>query len=213
MKRIFTTVLLLSALLLTGCFQNDRSDPLETSNTQSGISDQASSDAVARIAYYEELVAALQEEVLAMKAELFATKTEYEKRIAELEASKEEQTKNDDFTYTVSSNGVTVIGYKGDALSVQIPSMIDGRPVIAIGDRAFSGNTKVQSVTVPDGVVTVGWFAFSGCVSLGAVTLPASVSSISYGTFENCPSSLTVFCPAGSYAQKYAQSYGIATVG
>lgn len=210
MKRKIFTVLLLLALLLTGCVQNDRKDSSNNA-VQQGTSDPTAID-TARFAYFEHLVASLQEEVLAMKAELFVTKTEYEKRIAELEASKEEATKSDDFTYTVSANGVTVIGYKGDALFVEIPSMIDGRPVIAIGDRAFMGNTKLQSVTVPDGVLTVGWFAFSGCVSLQTITLPASVSSISYAALENCPPSLKVFCPSGSYAQKYAQSYGIATV-
>ena len=212
MKRFFVILLAFGVCLLYGCASGKAEEKKQSVDTQAIANAQGDSDFYARIAYYEQLVATLQEEVLAMKTELFEAKIEYEARIAELEATLEEQAKNDDFTYTVSADGVTIIGYRGDALRVQIPDQIDGIPVVAIGDRAFAGNTKIQSVTVPDGVVTVGWFAFSGCVSLGSVTLPASVLSISYGAFENCPSSLTVFCTSNSYAQKYAQSYGIATV-
>ncbi|MBQ9760101.1 MAG: leucine-rich repeat domain-containing protein [Clostridia bacterium] len=181
-----------------------------TDNSDQNGTDAPATDAE-RLAYYENLVTSLQAEILAIKAELHATKTEYENRIEEMESEKNDTAQQAEFTYTVSGNSVTVTAYNGKSVSVQIPALIDGKAVTAIGDKTFLNNTTVQSVVIPEGVKTVGWFAFSGCVSLGAVSLPSSVESISYGAFENCNRALTVFCPAGSYAESYARSYGIAT--
>ena len=196
-----------------GTEQTTNKPTYENSGTTMQNPDQMPNSDADKLAYYEKLVGELQADLLAMQSELFATKTEYEERIAELEAEKngEATPQTKDFTYTVSENSVTVTGYKGSSVRVEIPSVIEGRNVVAIGDKVFQNNKKVQSIVVPEGVKTIGWFAFSGCISLGAVTMPASVESISYGAFENCPSSLTVFCPSDSYAWQYAKSYGIAT--
>ncbi len=172
----------------------------------------ATSDAE-RLAYYEKRVGELEAELLRVRAEYFAAKAVYEERIAELEEGETDtSTAESDFTYTVSAAGVTLTFYEGTDPNVHIPATIEGRAVIAIEDKTFLGNTSIQSVVVPEGVQRIGWFAFSGCSSLGAISLPASVSIISYGAFENCSQSLTIFCPEGSYAKRYAQSYGIATV-
>lgn len=233
-KKTLCTCLALMAVTCSGCGweagsnadQSTTTDPYGSSTGQTttvtpqgsgttkgeGQTDAPDEDA-SKLAYYEKLVGELQAELLAMKAELFETRTEYEERIAELEAGKNEkdepQTKA--FTYTVSGDSVTITAYTGSDVHVQIPSTIDGKSVTALGDKVFMNNKKVESVVVPEGVKTVGWFAFSGCISLSAVSMPASVESISYGAFENCPASLTVFCPSDSYAAKYAKSYGIAT--
>ena len=207
MKKCYLCFLLvIGVLLLVGCGARaeDRAEEAEEV-------DEGDREAAARLLYYEQLVNDLQSELLAMRAELFSTKTEYNARLEELEASLAVSASLP-FTYTVSDAGVTVTAYTGNDVSVSIPATIDGRAVIAIGDRAFMNCKTVQSVVVPEGVREIGWFAFSGCISLGGVSLPASVEAICYGAFENCPSALTVFCQKDSYAQKYAESYGIATV-
>ena len=155
----------------------------------------------------------LQAEVLAVKTELFMAKSEYDARLAELEAQKELSAVGIPFAYAVAENGVTITAYTGNDVNVAIPASVDGKPVIAIGDKAFLNNKTVQSITLPEGVKSIGWFAFSGCISLGAIRMPSSVEAIAYGAFENCPTSLTVFSPKGSYAERYAQSYGIAFSG
>ena len=167
----------------------------------------------ARLVYYEQLVNELKSEILAVKADLFSAKSEYEERLRELEDGREASASGGAFTYTVEGDRITITAYTGTDGNVTIPSLIDGRCVVAIGDKAFLNNRTVQSIMLPEGIETIGWFAFSGCISLGAISVPSSVTSISYGAFENCPSALTIFCPTGSYAQKYAQSYGIATAG
>lgn len=117
----------------------------------------------------------------------------------------------ENFRFTVEGGRATLTAYEGRATSVTVPTAYQGYPVVAIGDRAFENKTRLQSVVIPSGVETVGWFAFSGCVALKDVTLPESVRSISYGAFLNCSSAMVIRCSAGSYAEQYAQSYGIGT--
>ncbi len=117
------------------------------------------------------------------------------------------------FCYRVE-NGVAVITGLSptaqEARVVTIPGTIDGYTVSRIGDNAFAG-TGVRSVTLPTSVTHIGWFAFYGCTALETVVLPGSVEHIAYGAFDICPS-VTVYCPRGSYAAAYAQSFGIAYV-
>ena len=100
-----------------------------------------------KLAYYEKLVGELQADLLAMQSELFETKAEYEEIIAELEAEKnrDETPQTKDFTYTVSGNAVTITGYQGSSVRVEIPSVIDGKNVVAIGDRTFQNHKKKPS--------------------------------------------------------------------
>ena len=93
-------------------------------------------------------------------------------------------------------------------MDLNIPSAIDGMPVVAIGDEAFKG-MQIRSVVIPSGVKEIGWFAFSACTVLESVTLPSSVTSIGYGAFDYCPKSFKVICEKGSYAEAYAISWGM----
>lgn len=111
------------------------------------------------------------------------------------------------FTYRVEGEGAVITSYAGSATLLALPAVLDGYPVVAIGERAFEGSA-LCAIVLPEGVESVGWFAFYGCASLSSVTLPESVSSIGYAVFDGCPE-LTVVCPAGSFAERYAKSYGI----
>ena len=87
---MLSAILILCVILLSGCSQGIEDEGRMNDTLGAVTTDTDAGDQSVRIAYYEQLVASLQEEVLAMKAELFATKTEYEKRLAELEAEDEE---------------------------------------------------------------------------------------------------------------------------
>ena len=169
----------------------------------------------ARIAYYEQLVADLQEELLQVKSELYTSRVEYEAILAELKASQAPPKGEalppsaSAFRYTVTNGFAVLTAYTGESRAVEVPATIDGYTVVAIGDRAFLDNAKITSVTLPKTLTSIGWFAFSGCVSLERIEIPATVETISYGAFQNCPSTLTVTCVMGSYAEQYAVSYGI----
>ena len=131
------------------------------------------------------------------------------------ESAKEQKSESDKlknaFTYQKAGGEVSITGYNGNYSVLNLPSEIDGLPVTEIADSVFAGNTTLTSVTVPSGVKKLGWFAFSGCTSLTSVTLPASVESIGYDAFAHCVK-LTLKCPSGSYAERYAASYGISCV-
>ena len=63
-----------------------------------------------------------------------------------------------------------------------IPSKIDGQPVIGIGESAFEGN-RLKSITIPDSVTNIGDCAFVDCLSLKKVSIPESVSHIGENAF------------------------------
>ena len=92
-----------------------------------------------------------------------------------------------------------------------VPEELDGYTVTEIADSVFAGDTKLSSVSLPSTLEKIGWFAFSGCTSLKSITVPMSVKEIGYDTFAYC-TKLTVYCSKGSYAEKYAESYGISCV-
>ena len=68
-----------------------------------------------------------------------------------------------------------------------VPSQLDGHPVTAIADEAFSGCARIVSVILPDGVTVVDDEAFFGCENLTQVVLPASVAKLARHVFGCCP--------------------------
>ena len=94
-------------------------------------------------------------------------------------------TKNNDGTVTIASGGNTK-AYLGNDSNVTVPADIDGYMVTAIGVRAFTGNTKLLHVSIPETVTKVENYAFSGCSSLTSITVSANITSLGYGAFLNC---------------------------
>jgi hypothetical protein len=113
-----------------------------------------------------------------------------------------------DFEYVKEGNGITITKYNGKQTTVIIPNKIEQLPVLKIGENAFA-DTKVKSVTLPASCTEVEWFAFYGCYALSTLYINSSVNNIGYGAFDGCSKSLTIYCEANSYAEKYAQSFGI----
>ncbi len=102
------------------------------------------------------------------------------------------------FIYTTTAGKITITGYTGTGNAVDIPTTINGLPVTAIGNSAFSNKTSLMSVTIPNSVTSIGDYAF-GFSGLTNVTIPDSVTSIGRQAFDSCgnltsltiPSSLT----------------------
>ena len=72
------------------------------------------------------------------------------------------------------------------AVSVEIPSEIDGLPVTSVGEWSFSDCNSLTSVEIPDGVTSIGYDAFHNCSSLESINIPDSVTSIGIGAFRYC---------------------------
>ena len=80
-----------------------------------------------------------------------------------------------------------------------IPAMLDGKPVVAVGDidSIFSNENTSASVTalvVPAGVAKIGGYAFADCPNLKTVSM-GSVSTIGYGAFADCEKLTSVSLP------------------
>ena len=161
----------------------------------------------------EERIAQLETELESLRAKETAYQAQIrtlEDRVAQLsvaEPSPDPLTERVTFHYREENGGAVITGYDGNASILTIPSTLNGLPVTAIGEHAFE-RANLTAVILPEGIVSIGWFAFYECQELSGVTLPNSVSSIGYAVFDGCPT-LTLRCPAGSYAEKYAQSYAI----
>ncbi|MDY4575711.1 MAG: alpha/beta fold hydrolase [Intestinibacter sp.] len=90
----------------------------------------------------------------------------------------------EDFSYTEENGSVTITGYTGSDKTIVIPSEIDGKKVVAIGDFAFQF-TSLEGVTIPDTVVTIGNGAFYYC-RFTDITIPDTVVTIGNRAFYYC---------------------------
>lgn len=87
----------------------------------------------------------------------------------------------DEFLFNIyTSDSVEIIGYSGsDAFhKVTVPSEIDGKTVVRIGDEAFKDNNAITGVILPDTVTEIGGFAFAGCDYLTDVQFSANLVTI-----------------------------------
>ena len=129
-----------------------------------------------------------------------------------------------DYQY-IAGNGETVKSaiirkYKGMDKNIELPSTVNGYPLMAIDDSAFAYNTYLESITIPDSVIYVGEYAFyqvrklsevslgsgiteiersvfSQCTALTKVTLPQSITEINDYAFRNCTSLTDIELPDG----------------
>ncbi|MCL2215121.1 MAG: leucine-rich repeat domain-containing protein [Treponema sp.] len=79
-----------------------------------------------------------------------------------------------DVTGITDNTYITIIGYIGSKQTVNIPPTISGKPVRAIGDRAFGGKASITSVIIPNSVTSIGSGVFSGCSGLISINVDAA---------------------------------------
>ncbi len=102
-----------------------------------------------------------------------------------------------DFDYQLINvdTEVEITGYHGLGGDVEIPSIIDGKPVTSIGDWSFSYCTSITSITIPGSVENIGNVAFYSCTSLIAVTISYGLMTIGYQAFGDCTSMTSIALP------------------
>jgi len=84
---------------------------------------------------------------------------------------------NGEFQYT----GSAIVRYNGSGGAITIPSTINGRPVTAIGEKAFSGK-QLTSVVIPDSVTSIGSNAFDNSLTSVTIGNNVAVESSSFGS-------------------------------
>ena len=69
--------------------------------------------------------------------------------------------------------------------------------ITTIGDYAFYGMSRLESVTLPDSLIYVGKCAFAFCKTLESVNIPAGVVTLGESAFEGCSSLKSIKLPTG----------------
>ena len=83
-----------------------------------------------------------------------------------------------DFTFQPysSMDGYALTNYNGTNPIVTVPSMYNGKPVVAISrlytTEGFYSNTVIKQVTLPESVKFINSYAFAYCTALESVTIP-----------------------------------------
>ena len=112
------------------------------------------------------------------------------------------------FAFEEISNGLSIVGLNCSVEELHIPSLINGKPVIEIGERAFSGCKAIKTLTVEDGVKKISGEAFKNCTSLQTVVLPVSLEYIGYASFNGCSSIKSITLPfTGEREKTKAETY------
>lgn len=174
---------------------------------------------------YDLLIKELEEKILELQQNHYISEAESQKLIEELQdeieklraqASATSTTATSSttlprsvFIYSVENGKAIITGFTGNDEHMVIPSQIDGFDVWSIASNAFE-KYSFKSVIISEGVEHIDWFAFYGCSNLTSITIPSSVKRIGYSAFDGCAKNFTIYCHSGSFAQSYAQSYGIA---
>lgn len=69
---------------------------------------------------------------------------------------------------------------------IDIPTEIDGYPVVGIGEEAFLNDETIGSVYIPEGVVTIGSNAFAGCSNMSDIFFGGELKDIGDYAFKEC---------------------------
>ena len=104
---------------------------------------------------------------------------------------------SDGWLYEVVGGTATVTGCVSAVGDIEVPSVLGGYPVTAVGTAAFSNKVGLTSVIIPDGVTSIGTNAFYGCSGLTGVAIPNSVTNIGSQAFCTCSRLEWVTLPDG----------------
>ncbi len=108
--------------------------------------------------------------------------------------------KIDDSRVEVTYQGETADRYEEYYGPEIVPSSVtyDGSTyrVSRIGNSAFSGCYRLDSVELPSTIVEIGENAFAGCSRMTTINIPSSVTTIGNGAFVSCSSMISINIPS-----------------
>lgn len=90
------------------------------------------------------------------------------------------------FKFVNNNKEVEVIGIGRASGDVVIPDTYRGVPITRIGERAFSGKSKLKSIVFGKNVKSVGASAFYNCTFLESVSFSNALVSIGDSAFKSC---------------------------
>ena len=120
-----------------------------------------------------------------------------------------------DWSYRVRSDGsLEIAKWKGEESELVIPATIDGKKVVAIGDRAFWGCYSLTSIKIPDSVTSIGGNPFVGYDALQIDISPdhPTIALIDNALFYKPEKRLVTYLES-SKAETYTIPQGILSIG
>lgn len=109
-----------------------------------------------------------------------------------------------DYKYILNDGNATITGYTGDSAEITLPGFIDGYKVASVGDYAFSGNQKLETITLPITLTSLGSSAFAESNALKTVNFSDNLKKIGVSAFYGCKSLTSIKIPNGvSEIQEY----------
>ena len=107
--------------------------------------------------------------------------------------------------YAIDGGKISINGFGDASGSVVIPEKVsvagdgliagDDYTVTSIGNNAFTGNTSITSVTLPDTITSIGNGAFQNCSNLTTINLPEGLTEIGNNAFNNCGNLTDIVLP------------------
>ena len=100
-----------------------------------------------------------------------------------------------DYEYLYATDGILLHAYHGKGGHVDIPTVIEGKPVVGLHLSLFKDRSDITSVTIPKTVLTIYGEAFSG-TSIKSIELPEGLKGIYYAAFRNCKQLESITIPS-----------------
>jgi hypothetical protein len=118
----------------------------------------------------------------------------------------------DDFAYVVEGQSVAITGYKGHGGAVIIPSVIDGKPVTTIRERAFWCCLGITSVSIPSSVNSIEAEAFRHCRDLVSACFLGDAPSTGKCVFGNARTEFAIHFPSSAAGFTRQEWFGYSLV-
>ncbi len=99
------------------------------------------------------------------------------------------------FAYCVYEDYSIVTGYEGNEISVTVPTKIESKKVMAVGEGAFKDNSVLETVLMPETVLVIEDSAFENCVNLKKIVFSEKTYSIGTSAFAGDKSLTAVSLP------------------
>lgn len=130
---------------------------------------------------------------------VYGTKFQNEQQFNEGEVKKEGE-----FNFRLRQDDIVELDkYEGSTANLQLPERYNEFPILRICNRAFSKNTSIESVILPDSVENIGQEAFYSCPNLSEVKLPRNLKYICRSAFNNCRKLSKIVLPKGMLHIEY----------
>lgn len=103
---------------------------------------------------------------------------------------------NEDFRYDVYTYYVAVTECLSSKSNIIIPDTIQNLPVYKIGNKAFSNQTSITSVTMTNNIIEIGDSAFEKCTNLESIILSKNLQVCGSSAFSKCENLKAVTIPS-----------------